>query len=144
MLVEVKQEIISRKVHRMYLMLYLSLMVITKEKWVFFLDLTKNHHLYKLELELELELELKKPGIKKQLLVIEIQLEKVRGGERSSRTSSLSRNETVVEKNFRIEKKIKMMKNISMTTETSIVKINLKISQKTKIVEMVVWDLKSS
>jgi hypothetical protein len=46
----------------------------------------------------QLELELKKTGVKKQLIAIEIQLEKVRSEERSSRSSLLSRNETVVEK----------------------------------------------
>jgi hypothetical protein len=46
----------------------------------------------------QLELELKKAEFKKQLLAIEIQLEKVRSQERSSRSSLLSRNETLVEK----------------------------------------------
>jgi hypothetical protein len=45
----------------------------------------------------QLELKLKKAEFKKQLLAIEIQLEKVRSKERSSRNSLLSRNETLVE-----------------------------------------------
>jgi hypothetical protein len=41
---------------------------------------------------------LKKAEVKKQLIVIGIQLEKVKSEERSSRSSLLSRNETIVEK----------------------------------------------
>jgi hypothetical protein len=42
----------------------------------------------------QLELELKKAEVKKQSIAIEIQIEKVRSEERSSRSSLLSRNET--------------------------------------------------
>jgi hypothetical protein len=122
----------------------------------------------------QLELELKKAEVKRLLFSIEIQLRKVIGEERSSRSSLLSRNETVVEKISRWKRSFpeQNKKNCGKSNDNQsqgtpddmnifhnhenqndekyfhgdrwIVKINLNISPKKKIVEMVVWDLKSS